>query len=566
MSRNITPPLFFCLVLILALTTGACRKKSPQRHSGGSPPQEKPRPATGGPEIKINDISFAGPAGHRPEADFARGEAVVCLFTVSNFTYSERKAHITADVQVRGAGDKLILTLEDQELLKGDAPTLTPGTLRTAATLPLPAAAPAGSYTVILKVKDLLGGRVGVGKGSFTVLGTPPTAADSLTLDAPHLVADVDVPAGSVVPVAFEVRGFKTQAAKGLHQIKLTVAASLVDASGKVVLQRPQEKLAGLTLPFKPLALPLEYQLPLPRGLSNGTYRLQLDVKDEVGGTNAAAKLKLAVVPEVLSVVNLHVHDNSGLDRPSFLLGEQIFIRLSVFGLKEIKGEYKAAVDLAVASPHGDIYLAKKDAGKIEGEASKAAVRAGRFPAQIPLTLPTLAPTGKYRVVIRARDLLAGKEVTREKAIRLMGTAPKPMGSFKVDQLEVRLRPDLPPIKGDTFGAGRTYHLALRVGGVKLKEDPKRIYSAALEGSLRLRDLEGKVVHERKEIFKLRRRMTYRPLRLVLPAEWDLPSDLPSGLYDLEVSLLNTLDDMVSQLTRRVEIVGQPPAVEVRLP
>ena len=74
------------------------------------------------------------------------------------------------------------------------------------------------------------------------------------------------------------------------------------------------------------------------------------------------------------------------------------------------------------------------------------------------------------------------------------------------------------------------------------------------------------MVHERKEIFKLRRRMTYRPLRLVLPAEWDLPSDLPSGLYDLEVSLLNTLDDMVSQLTRRVEIVGQPPAVEVRLP
>ena len=76
MSRNITPPLFFCLVLILALTTGACRKKSPQRHSGGSPPQEKPRPATGGPEIKINDISFAGPAGHRPEADFARGLAM----------------------------------------------------------------------------------------------------------------------------------------------------------------------------------------------------------------------------------------------------------------------------------------------------------------------------------------------------------------------------------------------------------------------------------------------------------------------------------------------------------
>ena len=555
------------LIVALLLATPACKKKSPDRHGDKGGAAAKPAPAAAAPALKVSEISFAGPAGHRPGADFARGEHVMCLFTLSNFTYRERKAHITTDIDVVGTDGSKVLRIRGEELIKGEAPTLRPGTIRTAATLPLPGVVPAGRYTVTLSVKDHLGGGAGVGKGAFTVLGTAPAAADSFTLGTVALAADARVPAGAVVPVTFEVRGHKLDGEEGgERRAELWIAAGLLNRAGKPVVQRPAEKLIDRTYPFGPVALPLDYQFPLPRELPPGDHVLRLQVQDKIGGATASASLKLQVIPTSLSVINLHVHDHAGLVRPSFLLGEQIFIRLSVFGLKEVKGQLGAAVDLAIASPHGDIYMAYKGAGKIEGEASRAAVQAGRFPAQLPLVLPTLAPTGKYRVVIRARDLLAGKEVTREKEIHLMGDAPKPMGSFKVDQLEVRERPDLPTLKGDTFGAGRTYHLALRVGGVKLREKQKRIYAAELTGNLRLRNLKGDVVHERKELFKLKRLMTYRPLRLVLPAKWALPSDLPGGLYDLEVSVLNVIDDRVSQLTRRVEVVGQAPAPEVKIP
>jgi len=43
-----------------------------------------------------------------------------------------------------------------------------------------------------------------------------------------------------------------------------------------------------------------------------------------------------------------------------------------------------------------------------------------------------------------------------------------------------------------------------------------------------------------------------------MPAKWDVPPTLRSGLYDLALIALDELDDRVSQLVRRVEIVGLP--------
>ncbi len=566
-SHN-TPHRSLLLLLILSILLAACPGKKPSRHAAGGKAPDPAAPALPtGPPIKIDDISFAGPAGHRTTPDFARGETVVCLFTISNFTYKKHKAHITADIILRGTGDQVVLRLTDQELVKGDAPSLTPGTMRTAASLPLGPAVPAGRYSVELTVTDHLGNRTGSGSGSFTLIGTPPEAAAKLTIDFPRLAADERVPAGAVVPISFEVRGFTSEQAKdGTTSIPLKVQAVLLGPQGQVLHQGPEEPVARKPLPFKPLALPREYQLQLPPALAPGKYSVKLEVAEPGSKkTSRSVSLPLRVIAPVFSVINLHIRDGGGLVRPSFLLGEQIFVRLSVYGLKQEKGEVAAAVDLAVAGPRGDVHLVRPKAATVAGEASRPVVKAGRFPVQLPLVLPSLAPTGKYQVVIRARDLLAKKEITRSLTFRLTGQAPKPMGSFKVDQLQVRQRADLPPIKGDTFGAGRTYHLALRAGGVKLKEQPRRIYNISLEGSLRLRSITGDVVHEQKGLFKLKRRLTYRPLRVILPAEWKVPDDVPGGMYDLEVSVLNEVDDMVSQLNRRVEVVGAAPAVPINI-
>ena len=534
----------------------------------GCPKREEPRPrpdlggadsAPPGPPLTVNAISFAGPAGHRPDGRFGRGETVTCLFTVSGFTYRKKRAHIVADVDVRGPGGALELHQPGLVLLDGEAPTAKPGTIRSAATLNITPAAPPGEHKVELAVRDLLGRRAGSGTGSFTLVGQASPPAAGLTLRGLQAAADEKVPPGAALPLAFSVAGFKTSAARGgLRQIDLGVEATVEDAAGQR-LERRSETLVKTELPFVPDSFPVEQINLLPRGLSPGPYRLALEVKDRVGGGRARALFRFQVVPPRFGVVNLHLHDASRLPRSTFLLGEQVYVRFAVVGLQASKeGELNAAVDLAVAGP-GGVYLARKGAAVVSGPASRAAARAGRFPVQVPLVLPALCPTGKYRVVIRARDRLARRETVREHAFQIEGDAPKPLSDFRVDRLEVQDRPDLPPSKGDTFRAGKSYQLSLLVGGAKLLEPRKMTFRYAIRADLRLKDLRGNVVVNREGLFREARTLTYRPLRIQIPARWDLPSDLAPGLYDLEIVATDEQDDRVSQMVRRVEVVGALP-------
>ncbi|MFH1131159.1 MAG: hypothetical protein V1754_07475, partial [Pseudomonadota bacterium] len=174
--------------------------------------------------------------------------------------------------------------------------------------------------------------------------------------------------------------------------------------------------------------------------------------------------------------------------------------------------------------------------------------------------LPSIAPTGKYQLVLRARDrLLKDAEAIREYHFQIKGNPPARLSSFKIDGLDIQERPDLAPIKGDTFVRGKTYHLTLSVGGAKLKEIQKLTYFAKMEGHLKIRDLRQNIVHESNRLFHLEKKLHYRPLRILLSAQWITPSDIPLGLYDLEVHAVNLLDNRVSQLVRRVEVVDTTP-------
>ena len=556
------------LLALAALAWGCPDKpRAPSPHAPGSgaaahetspaKTEAAPSPEAHNPALKITDVSFAGPAGHRPDASFSRGEAVLCLFTVSNFTYAEREAHIRADVKVLGPGGQTMVLQPDMKLLQGKAPTLRPGIIRTAANLLISPAAPAGKHTVELTIRDVLGKRRGVGQGTFTIVGKPPSRAPKLTINAARLAGDARIPAGSVVPVYLEVAGFAARAERGLHLVDLAVEARVLSAAGKAVHAVPEETLVRGHLQFSPLAHPAEFMLPLPRALPGGKYQAVLKITDRLHTTAAASvTLPLEVVASSFAIFNLHAHDASQLPRQTFLLGEQIFIRLSVQGLAVKDGKVSAAVDLGVLGPHNDQHMARKDAATTANpRTAMTAAQVGRYPVQLPLTLPSLAPTGTYRLVVRARDLISKKQIQRELKIKLEGSAPRPFARFKVDDLEVRDRADLPPSKGDTFGAGRTYQLTLKVGGVKPEKTGARNYRVRVKGGLTLRDLAGKVVHQQKTLFSLQREMTYRPLRLLIPGKWTVPADLPGGLYDLGVSLESLHDRMVTQMNRRVEIV-----------
>lgn len=544
------------MLMLALLALPACPRQQPLAPDTRPTAPDAAPPRVGTPLI-VAGISFAGPAGHRKDARFSRGELPLCLFTVANFVYRAGQAHIVADITVRGPTGQVVLLQPNRELLKGRAPTARPGTIRSMAKLSLTPAAPAGSYTVELKLRDLLSGRVGQGRGKFTLLGTAPKKGQRLTIDEARLVGDSAVPPGSAVPVLLYLRGISARQQKETYRLHLGIRPRLLNKAGKTVYAPKQEDLLlRRSYAFRPLGHPVEYVVRVPASLPPGKYTLALEVSDHEGGdARASARLALSLVPRTLAIHNLHAHDASFLSRTGFLLGEQVYVRLAVHGLKVRAGQVAAAVDLGIIGPHGDQHMARQGAATISGAKSARVAQAGRYPVQLPLVLPSLAPTGAYRLVVRARDLNARRTVQRELKIRLTGDAPRPLGRFKVDDLEVTVRPDLPPLKGDTFGAGRSYNLSLKLGGIKPEELGRRRYRVRVLGSLSLRSTKGKELHRQDKLFKLDQVMTYRPLRLLIPARWTVPAGLPGGLYDLNVTVESLHDRQVSQFMRRVEIL-----------
>ncbi len=414
------------------LWLAGCPRDATQRADLDTPPSvnQSATPPPSGPQIKITQISFAGPAGHRPDAHFSRGEIVTCLFTASKFTYRHKQADLSADIQVIGQGGVRVLHEPNMALLKGPAPTAKPGSIRSVASLRISPAAMPGKYRVKILARDRLGHRVGEGTGNFTLVGTPPPRSESLTIHGARLAAGAKVPAGSVQPLAFTVTGLrpKSPAAPSTLQLKLT--ATTLDRAGRKVAHH--EQTLKRQLPFSPYAYPVEFQIDLPRAIPPGPHTVVLRVEDSSRGASATARIPLRVVPPSFAIFSAHLHDAAGLPRERFLLGEQVYLRFSLHGLKSLAGRVKGEVDLAIGGPEGGVYVATKNAARIDGASAQAAAAAGRFATQIPLVLPNLAPRGKYRILLRARDLLAHKEIVHEHIFTLHGNPPPRLSSFKI--------------------------------------------------------------------------------------------------------------------------------------
>jgi hypothetical protein len=528
----------------------AGKPKAPQRLKKATPTRPSLPSAK---RLDVGQISFAGPAGHRDDAIFGRGEQVVALISVSRFIYKDGEGSLRGDVEVRrdDASRQLVLRQRDLKLLEGKAPTKTAGSLRAAAKLSLDPGVPPGAYKVQVTVRDLLSKREGSAEGRFEISGPKLPQAKQLALLALRNVGDAKLPAGSVVPLALTVGGIEPKrGADGDHRLEIRLKLELRDAGGKVVATR-QSTLRRSGLLWAPRSYPFAYGYALPSTLTPGTYRLRLRLS---GAKGKHKELTLEVVAKRFAIVSPHLYDAGRLPREAFRFGEQAFLRLSVQGFAVKKERAKLAVDLAISGP-GGVFLARKSAAQLSGTRSQTWARVGRWPMQLPLSLPKLAPKASYKVLLRARDLLANKTITRELRFRLEGDAPKPLGSFRVDKLYVRRRADLPRIKGDTFIGGQKYHLEVLAGGGKLKQVKRATYKLRIEGTLRVRLPTGAELHKLEKLFKYDRTLNYQPLRVPLTATWQVPKNLPRGLYDLEIQLLDPDRNRVSTLRKRVEIV-----------
>lgn len=523
--------------------------------SAGSAPTSKPPPQPTRETLVVSDLGFAGAAGHRDDATFGRGEELVALLSLRGFIYREGRARIFGDLRVSGADGTVVLQSRNLPLLDGKAPTKRPGQLRAAARVTLDAGLAAGRYRLRVDVRDELSKRRGHVEGTFELASPPLPHATSFSLLGLRTVGDRAVPAGSVLPLAFTAAGLTPlRDAKGEVQLELRLRSEIIDAQGKV-RATARRRLLRRALLFAPSSYPLRHGLVVPTTLAPGKYRARLTVEDLRAKKKAQVEFPFDVIARRFAIVSPHLHDAGGLPRQRFRFGEQAFLRLSLQGFTTRAERAHLTIDLAVAGP-GGVYLAGKNAAQLQGVRSASAARAGRFPLQLPLRLPALAPEGTYQVLLRARDLFAKRDLERALHFTLEGKAPKPLGSFTVDKLYVRERADLPRLKGDTFVSGRSYQLTVRAGGGRLKKVKRATYELEIRGTLRLRTVGGRVVGSWKDLFRTKRTLHYQPLRVLLPATWTVPAGLPRALYDLEVELLVPARQRVSTLRKRIEILA----------
>jgi hypothetical protein len=557
---------------LCVLSTTGCK----QRTSAHSDTQARPKTQAGSSKdtkgsapnatdrgfLWIGDLGFAGAVGHRDDASFGRGERALLLVSVERFASRGEDVDLSADVELFGQAGT-VFRKRGITLLRGPArrgkqrkPGTKPGHVRAGLRIQLHPATPKGRYTVKLTVRDNIGGGRASAKTALQVVGRPLPRSTALAIQSLRLSGDPKAPAGSVLPFSLVATGLKSASRKGRHHMSMRLTTSLLDKTAKVLATRTRK--IEKSLPFACSSFPIASSIAIPADARAGRYRLQVEL--ESNGTKIGTKIPFEVVADRFSVFHLHLHDTGGLPRDTFRFGETMRVRFSVRGFATKKGttekpeRARLEVDLAVGGP-GGVYFARKKAAQLAGQQSVTWAAVKRFPRQIAVRLPRLAPPGRYKVVVRARDLLAQKETLREREFQLAGKAPKPVGTFRIDKLDARFRPDLPKLKGDSFIGGKRYHLTARVAPGKLTPIKKGVYEIEVEGNIKLRSLRGVEIQSYKGLFRYKRRLTYIPLRLFLSASWTPPSDLPKGLYDLEVNLLEPKRNRVSTLRRRVELI-----------
>lgn len=541
-----------CWLVCCALLFSCDQAKQPPQQR--SPTTRSAPTSVAAKPLAVNEASFFGPGGHREQSRFARGEQIQLLVTVAGYTQQSGRISLQGSLRVTGAKGRPVLTVADISLADKPVATSEATKSRVALQFQLPAATPPGAYTLNLQIRDRAGGGAGTLQAGFTLLGDTAPAVASLDVNAARIVGDRQLPPGSVVSIAANVLGLTSTKQKEQQKLSYVATLNLLDAQGQV--KRTQTQPVEQMLLFTPPSVPLFRHLQLPKDLAAGAYQVKLHVLDRVNKATKETSLPLRVAPTKFAIYNPMLLDGAGLPRREFLAGEQILARFSLQGFATRKERADLVVDLAIAGPNGGVYFAKQAAAESKGIVARQAAHAGRFPVDLPLTLPNLAAEGEYRVVLRAFDRIGKQRAVREYAFQLRGSGLSPLGQFKVDKLSLRRRADLPLSDGATLRIGQAYHVTVRVGGAKLKPVRRLTWQADLIGSIKLRAVRGGSTTKQQGVFKFNRTLNYVPIRIPLTADWAVPDHLAPGDYNLIVSVLNRATDRVSQLQRRVELIG----------
>ena len=197
------------------------------------------------------------------------------------------------------------------------------------------------------------------------------------------------------------------------RSVKLAWRVQVSDPAG-VALELPSAgRIVEPVLPQDKSWLPkFSHSFVVPPYAVGGAYRIAVDVKDEVGGTEITSQLEvqvrgLEVEPgDTLVARNLRFlrseEDAAPLDPAAYRPGEMLWARFEITGYKLAeKNHYSVSYGLVVLKEDGEQVFAQPDAAAD----SKESFYPQRYvPGALSLSLDPGVPAGAYTLVVTMRD------------------------------------------------------------------------------------------------------------------------------------------------------------------
>lgn len=543
----------------MALLGGSCKKEGKgDERTEARDEQAHPRPAG---DLKLSHVKLIGPAGDQRRR-FSRGETVMCRFAVRGFEAPGGKLHLVSDLFLERPDGTTVMhkgpdVVVNQEIPKGRSRRA----VRAAVKLELSRAAAAGSHRLRVRLTEVSTKRSGELEAAFEVRGRSYGRTDKLSFNSLKMPPAEDLRPGGAVRAHINVSGFsfkdlKPNAGSGRPRWKVVLEAkmSLREASDgpdekKQAVHTETEMLANTVLPFRPTFLPLEASFTLPEGIDEGDYRFHIQVCDKVAERCISARPKVRVMPAGFGAYALVVQGAGGVRKKRYYRGERLVVSFEVWGYEK---PANVVGDIALQGPRGGVYLLKKKAFSFKGEPNRGVGPSRRY--AIPMTIPEFVPRGEFTVHIRLRDLAGKQEASRKITFEVEGKKIPPLPSLQITELELRAADRRRKRITAKLYQGQDIEVSAVCGGMKLRPRPGHTYAVDLRLNLYLREPDGELIVERKNVAQLSRNLAFPPLRLRLAGSWRVPGDV-KGLKLLQVEVVNRVTDRVSMRQRRVMIL-----------
>lgn len=224
--------------------------------------------------------------------------------------------------------------------------------------------------------------------------------------------------AGEPVYLSFRISGFGSTRDYD-PKVQLVWSAETTDPEGRVLPDKAKGEvnveLAPEDKDWKPL---LRYMVVVPPVPEPGRYMVKIAVEDKIAGKTAAATLPFTVegakppAAGTLSITNLQwlqrEDDGTPMAEPLYAPGSTVWIRFDIGGYSfGPQNSYEVHYGVELVGPTGKVLFSQPNAAADSGRTEYPKLFVS---AMFSLNLAKDALPGEYRLILRARDAVGGRE------------------------------------------------------------------------------------------------------------------------------------------------------------